>query len=156
VIGSSRQALISWHSGENLVKLILMEASFEDAIKRGDAEDVRRLLGRGIDVDMRDRHGQTALMLAAHAGHREVVEALIAHGANLNVTAKYGLTALMLAIIAGHANIARLLADGGTDLSLRGTGAPGFAGNTAYDLAAARGMQELLVALTPKPSQPIR
>ena len=51
----------------------------ENAIKRGDVQGVRYLLDRGADVDARDRHGETALMLAAHAGHREVVAALIAH-----------------------------------------------------------------------------
>lgn len=35
----------------------------------------------GEDVNARDRHGQTALMVAAHAGHREVVETLIAYRA---------------------------------------------------------------------------
>jgi ankyrin repeat protein len=128
-----------------------MDAGWEDAIKRGDVQDVRDLLDRGTDVDARDRHGQTALMLAAHAGHREVVEALIAHRANLNTTAKYGLSALMLAIIAGHAEVVRLLTDAGTDLSVRGTGAPGFAGKTAYDLAVERDMRELSAALKPKP-----
>jgi uncharacterized protein len=128
-----------------------MDAGWEEAIKRGDVEDIRILLGRGTDVDARDRHGQTALMLAAHAGHREVVETLIAHRADLNTTAKYGLNALMLAIIAGHAEVARILAVAGTDLSMRGTGAPGFAGKTAYDLAVARSMHELLAALEPKP-----
>jgi len=90
-------------------------------------------------------------MLAAHAGRREVVEALIAHRANLNVTAKYGLNALMLALVAGHAEVARLLADAGTDLWARGTGAPGFAGKTAYDLAVERGLQDLSAALQPQP-----
>ena len=55
-----------------------MDAAWEDAIKRGDVQIVRDLLGRGTDVDARDRYGQTALMLAAHAGQREVVETLIA------------------------------------------------------------------------------
>ena len=128
-----------------------MDAGWEDAIKRGDVQEVRDLLDRGTDVDSRDRHGQTALMLAAHAGHREVVEALIAHRANLNTTAKYGLSALMLAVVAGHAEVARLLALAGTDLSLRGTGPPGFAGKTAYDLAVERDMRELSAALKPKP-----
>ena len=127
-----------------------MDAGWEEAIKRGDVEYIRNLLGLGTDVDARDRHGQTALMLAAHAGHREVVETLIAHRAVLNTTAKYSLNALMLAIIAGHAEVARLLADAGTDLSMRGTGAPGFAGKTAYDLAVARDMRELWAALKPK------
>lgn len=128
-----------------------MDLFWEDAIKRGDVEVVRDLLLRGIDVDAKDRYGQTGLMLAAHAGHRQLVETLVAHRANLNVTAKYGLTALMLSIMAGQEDIARLLAKAGADLSLRGTGAPGFANQTAADLAAARGLRELAVELKPKP-----
>jgi ankyrin repeat protein len=88
-------------------------------------------------------------MLAAHAGHLEVVKILIAHQANLDMTAKFGLSALMLALVAGHADVARVLAKAGADLSLRGTGAPGFAGKTAYDLAMERGMQDLSEELKP-------
>lgn len=128
-----------------------MDAAWEDATKRGDVQIVLELLGRGIDVDTRDRYGQTALMLAAHAGHREVVEILIRHRANLNVTAKFGLSALMLALVAGHADVARMLAKAGADVALQGTGAPGFAGKTAYDLAVERGMLELSAVLKPKP-----
>ena len=128
-----------------------MDAVWEDAIKRGDVRTVLDLLGHGTDVDARNRYGQTALMLAAHSGHREVVETLIVHRANLNITAKYGLSALMLALVVGHAEIARLLAKAGADLSLRGTGAPGFADKTAYDLAVECGMLELSAELKPKP-----
>jgi ankyrin repeat protein len=128
-----------------------MDAAWEDAIKRGDAHALRDLLAGAADVDARDRKGQTALMLAAHAGDRDAVEVLIAHRANLNVTAKYGLNALMLAIIAGHADVARLLVDAGTDLLARGTGAPGFADKTAYDLAVERGMLDVLAAMKPEP-----
>lgn len=128
-----------------------MDAAWEDAIRCGDVQIVRDLHERGADVDARDRYGQTALMLAAHTGHREVVETLIAHRANLNITAKFGLSALMLALVAGHAEVARLLAKAGADLSLRGTGAPGFADKTAYDLAVERGMLEFTGELKPKP-----
>jgi uncharacterized protein len=128
-----------------------MIAAWEDAIKRGDVPIVLDLLGRGFDADARDRYGQTALMLAAHAGHRDVVETLIAHGADLNITAKFGLSALMLALIAGRAEVARLLAKAGADLSLRGTGAPGFADKTAYDLALERGLVALSAELKTKP-----
>lgn len=127
-----------------------MDAAWEDAIKRGDVQLVLDLLEQGTDVDARDRYGNTALMLAAHAGHHEVVETLIAHRANLNITAKFGLSALMLALVAGHAEIARLLARAGADLSLMGTGAPGFVGKTACDLALERGMLELSADLKPK------
>lgn len=126
-----------------------MNTRWEDAINRGDVRHVRDLLDRGTDVDARDRHGQTALMLAAHAGQRQVVEVLIAYRADLNTTAKYGLSALMLALVGGHAEVARLLAEAGADLSLRGTGAPGFSGKTAYDLAVERDMRNLSAVLKP-------
>ena len=128
-----------------------MNTSWEDAITHGDVRIVLDLLGRGADVNVLDRYGQTALMLAAHAGHFDVVAILIAHRANLNITAKFGLSALMLAIVAGHEGVARLLAKAGTDLSLPGTGAQGFSGKTAYDLAVERGMLELSTELKLKP-----
>ena len=128
-----------------------MDAGWENAIRRGDIQIVRDFLGRGTDVDARDHHGQTALMLAAHAGHREIVETLIAHRANLNITAKFGLSALMLALVSGHEEVARLLARAGADLSLRGTGAPGFANKTAYDLSVERGLLELSIELSVTP-----
>ena len=120
-----------------------MDAAWEQAVARGDVGALRELLQSGADVDARDRYGQTGLMRAAHAGHREVVAALVEHGADLDVTAKFGLSAVMLAVVAGHAEIARLLARAGADLSRKRSGAPGFAGKTARDLALARGLQEL-------------
>jgi uncharacterized protein len=124
-----------------------MDRRWERAITDGDLDAVRALVRSGADVDARDRHGQTALMLAAHRGHRSIVELLVESGADLNVTAKYNLSALMLAIVAGHVPIALLLVSAGADRSLRGTGAPGFAGKTALHLAVARGMEELSAAL---------
>ncbi|HEX5801435.1 MAG TPA: ankyrin repeat domain-containing protein [Azospira sp.] len=132
-----------------------MDKAWEEASRRGDADAIRRLLARGVDVDARDGHGQTALMLAAHAGHQELVELLIAQRAGLDVTAKYGLSALMLAVVAGHPGIARQLAAAGADLALCGRGAPGFAGQTASDLAAARGMADLAAELRPAVCIPV-
>ena len=126
-----------------------MEPAWERAVRSGDVEAVRQLLRSGADVNARDRYGQTALMLAAHHGHLEMVEALVGSGADLNVTAKYNLSALMLAVVAGHAEIARVLARAGADLGPRGSGAPGFMGKSAYDLAVAREMEELYAELKP-------
>jgi ankyrin repeat protein len=127
-----------------------MDAAWEAAVTQGDVEAVRALLGSGADVNARDRYGQTALMLAAHHGHRGIVETLVGAGADLNVTAKYNLSALMLALVAGHIAIARFLARGGADLRIRGSGAAGFAGKTAHDLAVAREMDELSAELKPE------
>jgi ankyrin repeat protein len=126
-----------------------MNAAWQRAVRRGDVQAVREMLGGGADVNARDRHGQTALMLAAHRGHREVVEVLVAAGADLNVAAKFNLTALMLAIVAGHPDVARVLARAGADRGVRGVGAPGFAGKNAYDLAVARSMTDLYEDLDP-------
>lgn len=127
-----------------------MDVCWEDAVRRGDADIVRDLLSRGCNPDARDRHGQTGLMLAAHAGHLAVVQLLIAHCADLNATAKFGLSAAMLAVIAGHKEIARALIRAGADLTLRGTGAPGFAGKTVVDLAIARGWSDFTMNLSPE------
>jgi len=126
-----------------------LEQAWEDAVTRGDVATVWDLLRAGADVNARDRHGQTALMLAAHRGYREVVETLVEGGADLNVTAKFNLSALMLAITAGHVDVARVLARAGADLRVRGSGAPGFAGKTAHDLAVGLRMEDLYAELRP-------
>jgi ankyrin repeat protein len=116
-----------------------MTREWEAAVHRGSVDELQQLLTGGADIDARDRHGQTALMLAAADGRAAVVAWLAARGAALNTTAKYGLSALMLAVVRGHAEVVRALAAAGADLTVRGTGAPGFAGKTALDLAVARG-----------------
>ena len=126
-----------------------MDKAWEGAVIRGDVETMRELLRAGADINARDRHGQTALMMAAHRGSREMVEMLIGGGADLNVTAKFSLSALMLAITAGHVDVARALARAGADLRIRGSGAPGFTGKTAHDLAVGRSMEDLYGELRP-------
>ena len=86
-------------------------------------------------------------MTAAHDGDLELVRALIASGADLDHTAKHGLSALMLAVISGHVEIVKALVLAGARKDLRGTGAPGFAGKTALDLATERGDAALVAAL---------
>lgn len=120
-----------------------MRPEFESAARSGDASSIEEQLTSGVDVDAFDRYGQTALMLAAHNGRLDVVESLLRHGAKLDFTAKYGLSALMLAIVAGHEEVARALVSAGADLTILGSGAPGFSGKSAYDLAAQQGMKEL-------------
>lgn len=120
-----------------------MQLALERAVTIGDLSLLEEQLRGGVDVNSRDRYGQSALMLAAHHGHRVIVERLIERGAELDCTAKYNLSALMLAVVAGHVEVARVLLRAGADVSVRGSGVPGFAGKTARELAAARQMREL-------------
>ena len=129
------------------LKPLTTRPDWERAAKSGDLITLRRMLRAGYDIDKADGFGQTALMRAAHAGHRDTVEWLIAQGANLNHTAKFRLSALMLAVVAGHPQIARLLADAGADTAMLGSGAPGFDGKAAADLAEDRGDKRLAAYL---------
>ena len=120
---------------------------WEDASRTGDVKTLTRMVRAGHDVDARDGYGQTALMRAAHAGHLEAVRWLIAHEADLDHTSKFHLSALMLAVIAEHPRVARALVAAGADTAITGTGAPGFHGKTAADLAAERGDKRLAAAI---------
>ncbi len=120
---------------------------WERAAKDGDLPTLRRMVRAGHPIDKPDAYGQTALMRAAHAGRPEAVEWLIAQGADLNHTSKFHLSALMLSVIAGHPQIARILAAAGADGSILGSGAPGFHGKTAADLAEDRGDKRLAAYL---------
>ena len=126
-----------------------MNPDWADALRRGDTETLERLLDAGADINALDRHGQTSLMRAARDGQLNVVRLLVNRGAALDHCAKYRLTALMLAVIGGHSAIVKLLVDAGADTTLRGSGAPGFHGRTALELAAAAGRHDLEELIRP-------
>jgi ankyrin repeat protein len=121
---------------------------WEAALHRGDLQLLEQLLDDGTDINALDRLGQTSLMIAAHHGQAAVVRLLVTRGAALDRSAKYRLTALMLAVIGGQADVVRLLVDAGADRTIRGTGAPGFDGKTALDLARAAGRSDLEACFT--------
>jgi uncharacterized protein len=116
-----------------------MTHDWEAALQAGDVGALVRMLDHGADVNALDRHGQTSLMRAARDGRLDLVRLLIERNAGLNQTGKYRLTALMLAVIAGHEDVVGALCEAGADLDVRGSGAPGFQGKTALDLAKEAG-----------------
>ncbi len=126
-----------------------MNEEWERAAKRGDSAALAAQIAAGADFDALDRFGQSALMLTAQRGHLEAVKLLIRSGANLNRTAKFGMSATMLAVVNHHDSVARALADAGANLRLVGSGAPGFAGKTAAQLARDQGLEALAHDLTP-------
>ncbi|CAJ2649670.1 E3 ubiquitin-protein ligase XBAT32 [Trifolium pratense] len=76
----------------------------------GHHEIVYLLLESGVDINLRNYRGQTALMQACQHGHWEVVQTLIICKANIH-KADYlnGGTALHLAALNGHTRCIRLL-----------------------------------------------
>ena len=120
-----------------------MIEEWREAALKGDGERIRALLADGADIDAKDRYGQTALMIASKHGQANVVSVLVEHRADLDVTAKFNLSAVMLAVVNRHGAIVETLGNAGADLSLRGTGAPGFFEKTALQLAEESEQPEL-------------
>ncbi|MEB3164019.1 MAG: ankyrin repeat domain-containing protein, partial [Prochlorothrix sp.] len=57
---------------------------FLQAVQTGDLPGVSDRLSQGASLEEANAEGQTALILAAEAGHREIVTYLLAQGAAVN------------------------------------------------------------------------
>jgi hypothetical protein len=85
---------------------------FFSSAERGSRHFVRGCLENGVDVNVVNEYGQTALYLAAWKGHKAVVEALLLFGADPSVVANGGSTALAVAKANGNVDIASVIASG--------------------------------------------
>lgn len=74
------------------------EAALHIVAKRGDELYVRFLLQKGADVNLRDRAGNTALLLAVTGGHAGLIPILVDGKANPNVANNSGETPLIRAV----------------------------------------------------------
>src|SRR5436190_19722575 len=84
-----------------------------DAVRRVDANAVRRLLEQKIDVNLTQPDGATALHWAAHRNDVAIADLLIRAGAKVDVADEGGVTALGLASLnASAAMVERLLTAG--------------------------------------------
>ena len=79
-----------------------INAKLDDAINRGNLEEVKELLSQGADIEYQDPFGSTPLMNAAWIGSAELVEYLLSEGANINHLNKDGESALSKVKSIGH------------------------------------------------------
>ncbi len=85
----------------------------------GHTHLVKNFIGKGADVNAKNRNGYTALMYAAEYDHTEMVACLIAYEANLDEQNVYGWTPLISAILQAHIETATYLINNGADIHLR-------------------------------------
>ena len=151
-------AVLSWTM--TAYTLSTDEASFLEAARRGDTEQIESLISRVNNVDVQNENGETALMLAAlggiagptemaiaemlapGGGYVGAVELLIAKGADVDVQDKDGETALVKAARRGHTRIAAELIKAGAKLDFRND-----KGETVLILAAGGGYNWIVAEL---------
>ena len=114
------------------------------ATLEGHNASVRRLLERGAAVDSRTQAGDTALHLAAWEGLPEVVKSLADSGAALEAKTAEGYTPLLVAILEEEAETARELVSLGADVNARSDGEMASERGTAVEIAARRGLAEVV------------
>lgn len=101
-------SLRPWDPGESVTASGM--TAVHQAVLTRDAEVLDQLLGWVPNPDtLRDRRGNTPLMLAAFQGHGDAVDQLLEAGADPTVTNEQGKTAIDFAIEAGHFVVAARL-----------------------------------------------
>jgi ankyrin repeat protein len=85
----------------------------------GKLNAAQYLLESGVDINQRDKWGQTPLICAAHQGQVAMIRYLLARGADVNIVGEEG-SPLHEALQAHHVEAAQLLKDHGA-LDLDGT-----------------------------------
>ena len=111
---------------------------------KGHTEIAKQLLDKkDIDVNLQNKDGNTALILASDKGHTEIAKQLLdKKDIDVNLQSKDGNTALILASYKGHTEIAKQLLDKkDIDVNLQNEN-----GDTALTLASSQGQiaQQLL------------
>ena len=87
----------------------------EEAAAIGDITTIQMLLRFGVDPNLRDRDGWSAIHWATEEGHLDIVSLLLDQGANVNAVSSYGTSPLHCASNGGHASIVGILLRHGAD-----------------------------------------
>jgi ankyrin repeat protein len=85
------------------------EEDFLRAVQSGNTEKVDLFIREGIDVNVRDKGGYTALLIASEQGDPAMARLLIDKGADVNAKDKDGYTPLMYVAYSGNSEIAKML-----------------------------------------------
>ncbi len=85
--------------------------AFWDAALNGNLEAVSSMLKLGMDVNVADEDGRTAIMFAGFNGHTEVVKILIDRGAKVDAFDNSHRTALLFAATGPFPETVKLLLD---------------------------------------------
>jgi len=91
-------------------------ASLLNAAGKGNLEELKGILDRGVDLDFSQRSGKTALIFASKNGHLDIVTQLLDRGANIDAKDRFGGTALHYAASENHLDVIKELLDRGANI----------------------------------------
>jgi TolB-like protein/ankyrin repeat protein/class 3 adenylate cyclase len=139
---------------DKAVRLNPNSSPLHAATKKGDANDVRRLIAEGLHIDAKDYFGKTALHVAADTGQAEIAAFLIEAGADIEEGAPgypdlrfKGATPLIIAALLGQTIVAELLISAGADVNARNTSNLGHTRSVLHNavIAGKKEVAELLI-----------
>lgn len=84
-----------------------------DYARTGNIKNLKLEIEKGVDINIKDKYGNTALMWVSWEGYTNCIKILIDAGADINIQNKYGNTALKYAYWYGHTEIVKLLEQAG-------------------------------------------
>ncbi|MFD2701656.1 ankyrin repeat domain-containing protein [Paenibacillus shunpengii] len=112
---------------------------FINAAELGDTDKVLTMLEQGIDINVTDERGRTAILAATYGNKPDTVEALIQKGADLNLRDQRSDNPLLYAGAEGRPEIVKLMVEAGADTTLTNR-----FGGTALIPAADRGHVQIV------------
>ena len=140
---STQSQAVSTSSDAEKTNSEWLQNQFFNAARAGNTEILKTFAAAGVDLNVQDHKGYSALILSAYNGRRAAVDFLLAEGASACIEDKRGNTALMGAIFKGELKIAHTLMQQDCDPNQANK-----AGQTAAMFAALFGKQDLLSLVT--------
>ncbi|RJP18351.1 MAG: ankyrin repeat domain-containing protein [Candidatus Abyssobacteria bacterium SURF_5] len=92
-----------------LANVAYTDEEFVSQAAQGNTQTVELFMASGMDPDIRNSKGVTALMCATMNGHVETIKALLANGAEVDVKAEDGVTAIKIAESKSYKEIEEIL-----------------------------------------------
>jgi ankyrin repeat protein len=90
------------------------------AVRAGDMEELKSMLAKGYDVDLRNKlTGVTSLHMAATVNNVDMIEVLLEAGAEIDAKTKEGLTPLHLATGTNRVEAVKLLLEKGANIEAK-------------------------------------
>ena len=96
-----------------------IRSSFHEAAYDGDIDTAQSLVSKGVDVNTKDKGGDTPCHIAAFGGHVEIVKFFVSIGADVNAKDKNGNTPLHLAASEGHFEVVKFLVSEGANVKAK-------------------------------------